>query len=91
MADNIDPQKIQQNSGVYPSYTSKEIKRTIEKLCAPVFDFFKKEDKENQNQDIQTYTDFEEKLTSEEKKMAMFKEIMDDADPTARAKINFNL
>ncbi len=91
MADNFDSQKIQQNSGVYPSYTGKEIKRTIEKLCAPVFEFFRKDDKEAQEETEQSYTDFEEKLTSEEKKMAMFKEIMDDADPHSRAKINFNL
>lgn len=91
MADNLNSQNIQQQStGIYPSYTGKEIKRTLEKLCAPVFDFFKKEDK-SEEQELQSYTDFEEQLSSEEKKMAMFKEIMDDADPHSRAKINITL
>ncbi len=91
MADNLDPQKIQHNGNIYPAYTGKEIQHTIEKLCAPVFDFFKKGSEEKQTSELESYQDYEEMLLSEEKKMAMFKEIMDDADPTSRAQINFNL
>ncbi len=58
--------------------------RTLKKLAAPVFDFFTKEDVQEEN----PFLNYEEEIQKVEMRTAITQNILNDSDPKARKKIN---
>ena len=60
------------------------IKRTLKHLTSPVFDFFTKEEQQEEN----PFINYEEEIQKYEMKSAIIQKILNDSDPTSRTRMN---